>query len=64
MGNLFTKPLVDDFKTEKHKKFNKESLQLFDSTVNEMLTELKIKKQKAVKNGEDITVFVNKYGNY
>ena len=29
-----------------------------------MLTELKIKKQKAVKNGEDITVFVNKYGNY
>lgn len=64
LGNLFTKPLVDDFKTEKHKKFNKESLQLFDSTVNEMLTELKIKKQKAVKNGEDITVFVNKYGNY
>ena len=64
LGNLFTKPLVDEFKTEKHKKFNEESLQLFDQTVNEILNELKVKKQKAVKNGEDITVYVNKYGNY
>ena len=61
---MFTKPLIDEFKTEKHKKFNKESLQLFDQTVNEMLNELKVKKQKAVKNGEDITHYVNKYGNY
>ena len=64
LGNLFTKPLIDEFKTEKHKKFNKESLQLFENTINDMLSELKIRKQKAVKNGEDITVFVNKYGNY
>ena len=64
VGNLFTKPLIDEFKTEKHKKFDKESLKLFEVTVNEMLNELKAKKQKAVKEGEDISQFVNKYGNY
>jgi hypothetical protein len=41
---LFTKPLIDEFKTEKHKRFNKESLKLFEDTVNEMLNDLKSQK--------------------
>jgi hypothetical protein len=43
-GNLFTKPLIDEFKTSKHKKFSKTSLTLFEETINEMIQELKIKK--------------------
>ena len=45
LGNLFTKPLIDEYKTEKHKKFNRESLKLFEATINEMLNNLKSKKQ-------------------
>jgi hypothetical protein len=39
-GNLFTQPLIDEFKTNKHKVFKKESLKLFEDTINEMINDL------------------------
>ena len=63
-GNLFTKAQIDEFKTSKHKVFKRESLILFEETVNEKIQDLKVKKHKAAKNGQDISVFVNKNGNF
>jgi hypothetical protein len=63
-GNLFTKPLVDEFRTDKHRVFKKESLIIFEETINEMILELKKKKHEAAKNGEDISVYYNKEGNF
>jgi hypothetical protein len=62
-GNLYTKPLIDEFKTDKHKVFKKESLILFEDTIDEIIKDLNAQKSEAAKKNEDLSVFLNKNGN-
>jgi hypothetical protein len=61
-GNLFTKAEVDEL--SRYNKFNRDSIDLFEQTCDEMLSIQKQNKQTAIKEGNDINQYVNKYGNF
>lgn len=55
---------MDEFNSSKYKKFSKESIDLFEQTCNDMINVQKASKIKALKEGQDFSQYVNKYGNF
>jgi hypothetical protein len=53
--NLYTEATVDTLNSSKSKNFSREGLQLFEESLDEILTELEQKKTKMMKNHENLS---------